>query len=189
MKVHGACVAFALVLKLIADLLIFVGPVALTGIIEYAKIISENSPEVSEKPHFISLTEYFGNGYILVVVVFIAAIVRLLLLNLFDFWMQLEGFYLRSSLQSMIYEKSLRISVTTISSGAMTMGEINNHISTDAQNMGYFLNFGLNALTLPIMVSSTTDMDAYTFRMCLCCETDITCIKIVIRITPSSMSR
>ena len=40
--------AFALVLKLIADLLMFVGPVALTGIIQYAKIISEKSPpEVS----------------------------------------------------------------------------------------------------------------------------------------------
>ncbi|XP_071809243.1 ATP-binding cassette sub-family C member 9-like [Asterias amurensis] len=153
MKVHGAVVAFALLLKLIADLLIFVGPVALTGIIEYAKIISEKlPPEVSEEPHFISLSEYFANGYILVVVVFLAAIVRLLLLHLFDFRMQLEGFHLRSSLQTMIYEKSLRIAVTTISSGDMTMGEINNHISTDAQNLGMFLNFGLNAVTLPIML-------------------------------------
>ena len=40
--------------------------------------------------------------------------------------------------QTMVYDKSLRLSSYAISGGSMTVGQITNHMSTDALNMFFF---------------------------------------------------
>ena len=52
----------------------------------------------------------------------------------------------------MVFEKSLRISTFVISNGDMTMGQIANHMSTDAINIFYMVQFICWMVTVPIQV-------------------------------------
>ena len=55
-------------------------------------------------------------------------------------------------IQTMVYEKSLRLSTYATTGGMMTMGEITNHMSTDAMAIMYSFQTIHYLITIPIQV-------------------------------------
>ncbi|XP_038050112.1 ATP-binding cassette sub-family C member 9-like isoform X2 [Patiria miniata] len=152
--VHGWRLVFALFLKLTGDMCGFVGPLALNGIILWVGKVKDGS-QVPSEPHFITVLEFFQHGLVLVAVTFIVACIRTLLLQTFEYWCSLVGIHIRSAIQTMVFEKSLRISTFVLSSGEMTTGQITNHMSTDAMNVSGMVEFLCWMLTMPIQVGVT----------------------------------
>ena len=55
--------------------------------------------------------------------------------------------------QTAVYEKSLRLSTSAISSGEMSMGRITNHMSTDAMAMLFLFQWLHHLWAIPVQVS------------------------------------
>ncbi|XP_033637853.1 ATP-binding cassette sub-family C member 9-like [Asterias rubens] len=152
--VHGWRMVFAMVLKLSGEMCTYVGPMALNGIIIWVGRVREGSQEAHE-PHFITVPEFFKHGLVLVGITFIVACIRTLLMQTYEYWCAVVGIHFRSSIQTMVFEKSLRISTFVISNGDMTMGQIANHMSTDAINIFYMVQFICWMVTVPIQIVVT----------------------------------
>ena len=60
-------------------------------------------------------------------------------------------------LQTMVYDKSLRLSSYSISGGSMTVGQITNHMSVDAYNMFFFSQRMHYLWAVPFRVSKQTE--------------------------------
>ncbi|XP_038050114.1 ATP-binding cassette sub-family C member 9-like [Patiria miniata] len=152
--IHRWRLVFALFLKLTGDMCGFVGPLALNSIILWVERVKDES-QVPSEPHFITVSEFFQHGLVLVAVTFIAACIRTLLLQTFEYWCSLVGIHIRSAIQTMVFEKSLRISTFVLSSGEMTTGQITNHMSTDAKNASDMMEFLCWMVTVPIQIGVT----------------------------------
>ena len=53
----------------------------------------------------------------------------------------------------MVYEKSLSLSTFATTGGAMTIGQITNHMSTDSMNLLFMFQFFQFLWTVPFLVS------------------------------------
>ncbi|XP_070560016.1 ATP-binding cassette sub-family C member 9-like [Ptychodera flava] len=140
MTAYGKVMAWAGLLKFVGDSLGFISPVALGGVVSYATVQYYGSPDSStehEDP-FVTITEFFTNGFVLVAVMFLASAARLATLQYHYFLVIRESVHARAAIQTFVYEKSLHLSSWTISSGEMTMGQITNHMSVDANTLLYF---------------------------------------------------
>ncbi|XP_022093816.1 ATP-binding cassette sub-family C member 9-like isoform X2 [Acanthaster planci] len=153
-SVHGWRMVFALVLKLSGDMCGYVGPVALNGIILWVGRVKDGS-QVASEPHFITVSEFFQHGLVLVGITFIVACIRTLLMQTYEYWCAVVGIHFRSAVQTMVFEKSLRISTFVISSGEMTTGQIANHMSTDAVNIFTMMIYICWMVTVPVQVFVT----------------------------------
>ncbi|XP_072032683.1 ATP-binding cassette sub-family C member 9-like isoform X2 [Amphiura filiformis] len=120
---------------LLHDLASLVGPLALNGIVTYA--INYNSHE-EIYAHYVTISELFSNGFVLVGVMFIATIVQCFMIQQHLYQCNVIGVHARTALQTMVFDKALHLSSYTISGGSMTVGQITNHVSTDAMNIMYF---------------------------------------------------
>ncbi|CAC5426428.1 ABCC9 [Mytilus coruscus] len=105
--------------------------------------------------HYLTVSEFLQNGYILCVVLFIATIVQLSLLQYHYFLVIREGIRVKTALQTIIYKKSLTISGLVISGGKMTIGSIMNHMTLDTLfiMMLFFLFHYIWAAPLQVMVA------------------------------------
>ena len=64
----------------------------------------------------------------------------------------LEVIYIFFISQTMVYEKSLRLSTFATTGGMMTMGQITNHMSTDAMAVLFMFQTIHYLVTIPIQV-------------------------------------
>ncbi|XP_072018399.1 ATP-binding cassette sub-family C member 9-like [Amphiura filiformis] len=117
--------------KLFADFVIYIEPLCLYVIIKQATIIA-----VDTNPHFVTISEFFRNAYIMCLLFVAAPFACSLAHQIHYYYTACIGVHLRSAMQALIYEKSLRI--YNLSGGDLTMGEITNHMSTDAMNLHHF---------------------------------------------------
>ncbi|XP_022105345.1 ATP-binding cassette sub-family C member 9-like [Acanthaster planci] len=69
------------------------------------------------------------------------------------FYSTFYGMCLRSSIQTMVYEKSLSLSTFASTGGEMTAGQITNHMSTDAMNLLYMFQYLHFTWTVPFLVA------------------------------------
>ncbi|XP_072031474.1 ATP-binding cassette sub-family C member 9-like [Amphiura filiformis] len=134
LRVFKGEIFWAGITRLIYDIMCLVGPLALNGIVAYAIAYGEEI----ETHYYITVKEFFFNGYILVGVIFLANILQYLSYQQNVYLSSVIGVHIRTSLQTMVYDKALRLSSHTISAGSMTLGQITNHMSTDAFNVFYF---------------------------------------------------
>ena len=56
------------------------------------------------------------------------------------------------SFQTTVYEKSLRLSTFATTGGLMTVGQITNHMSTDAMNLYFMFQWINTLLAIPVQV-------------------------------------
>ncbi|KAJ8047637.1 ATP-binding cassette sub-family C member 8 [Holothuria leucospilota] len=84
---------------------------------------------------YIHVEDFFSNGFVLVVVLFIILYVNLLGRQLHIHIANIESAHVKSAIQAAVYNKALRLSTWTISGGEMTTGQITNHMSVDATNI------------------------------------------------------
>ncbi|XP_041460450.1 ATP-binding cassette sub-family C member 9-like isoform X1 [Lytechinus variegatus] len=136
------------VLKFVTDMGAYVGPLAIGGITLYVtNTVYGEQDDVS--PHPVSVSEFFADGYVLIGCIFVTALIRHMCDQTYQFITSMEGIHARSALQSTIYEKSLRLSTYAMTGGSMTMGQITNHMSVDANNIMFFFMFANEVWATP----------------------------------------
>ncbi|XP_038067062.1 ATP-binding cassette sub-family C member 8-like isoform X2 [Patiria miniata] len=125
--------------KFFGDAATFVPPLALAGAIRYVTTLYYQQGEDNlidpSKTKYVSVTDFLGNGFVLIIIMFWSNIIKLLSQQGHYHIVITESAHIKASLQAAIYEKSLRLSSFTMSGGGMTMGQITNHMSTDTTNV------------------------------------------------------
>ncbi|XP_071784244.1 ATP-binding cassette sub-family C member 9-like [Asterias amurensis] len=121
-------------LRLIAELVRLINPLAISGLVLY---ITENEVEKRQKqePHYLTIQEFFSNGFVLVGLIFVNTITRSMCLTTYWHWMVLMSLHVFNAIQTVVYDKSLRLTNYSNCKGSLNVGQITNHISTDASNI------------------------------------------------------
>uniref|UniRef100_A0A672V8E7 ATP binding cassette subfamily C member 9 n=1 Tax=Strigops habroptila TaxID=2489341 RepID=A0A672V8E7_STRHB len=136
--------------RYLADLLGFAGPLCISGIhltqnIFYPK--KNNSVVTSEKTQ-----EFLRNVYVLAVLLFLALILQRTFLQASYYVTTETGINLRGALLAMIYNKILRLSTSNLSMGEMTLGQINNLVAIETNQLMWFLFLCPNLWAMPVQI-------------------------------------
>ncbi|XP_022081112.1 ATP-binding cassette sub-family C member 8-like isoform X2 [Acanthaster planci] len=122
--------------KICGDIATFIPPLALASAINYVTdVYYGRGLQDYAITKYISLSDFLRNGFVLVTIMFWATIVKVLGQQGHYHIVITESGHIKSALQAAIYDKSLQLSSYTISGGAMTMGQITNHMSVDTTNI------------------------------------------------------
>ncbi|XP_038076866.1 ATP-binding cassette sub-family C member 9-like [Patiria miniata] len=141
---YGTVLLEGALYKMIADVLNIIGPLcigAITGFVAKVTISADTKPPA---PHYVEFGEFFANGYVLIVTLFLVVILKASFQNMHFKVVFVVGANVRAALQSVVYKKALRLATFTTSGGQMSMGQVTNHMSADATNvqvMFQFINF------------------------------------------------
>ncbi|XP_038067451.1 ATP-binding cassette sub-family C member 9-like [Patiria miniata] len=122
--------------KICGDISTFIPPLALASAINYVTDVYYGR-ELQDygDTKYISAGDFLRNGFILVVVMFWATIIKVICQQGHYHVVITESGHIKAALQAAIYDKSLRLSSYTMSGGYMTMGQITNHMSVDTTNI------------------------------------------------------
>ncbi|XP_038067610.1 ATP-binding cassette sub-family C member 8-like [Patiria miniata] len=123
--------------KFAGDAATFVPPLALAAAIRYVTTLYYQHGEGSliDQTKYVSVTDFLSNGFVLIIIMFWANIIKLLSQQGHYHIVITESAHIKASLQAAIYDKSLRLSSYTMTGGDMTMGQITNHMSVDTSNV------------------------------------------------------
>ncbi|XP_071784449.1 ATP-binding cassette sub-family C member 8-like isoform X1 [Asterias amurensis] len=135
-RAFGARIALGGLVKILGDLSTFIPPLALAGAIKYVTGIyyGDSTPDETNTKYITAL-DFLRNGFVLVIVIFWSNIIKLLAQQGHYHIVITESAHIKASLQAAVYDKSLRLSSYTMTGGAMTMGQITNHMSVDTTNI------------------------------------------------------
>ncbi|RXM98378.1 ATP-binding cassette sub-family C member 9 [Acipenser ruthenus] len=143
--------------RYLADLLGFAGPLCIYCIL--MRLGGRNSPESSEQKnasglgvYFLSSHELLENTFVLAVLLFLALILQRTFLQA-SYYVTIEtGINLRGALLAMIYNKILRLSTSNMSMGEMTLGQINNLVAIETNQLMWFLFLCPNLWAMPVQI-------------------------------------
>ncbi|MGH0160584.1 UNVERIFIED_CONTAM: hypothetical protein FKN15_054663 [Acipenser sinensis] len=145
--------------RYLADLLGFAGPLCIYCIL--MRLDGRNSPESSEQKnvtasgldvYFLSSHELLENTSVLAVLLFLALILQRTFLQA-SYYVTIEtGINLRGALLAMIYNKILRLSTSNMSMGEMTLGQINNLVAIETNQLMWFLFLCPNLWAMPVQI-------------------------------------
>ncbi|GFN95555.1 canalicular multispecific organic anion transporter 1 [Plakobranchus ocellatus] len=148
--------------RLIGDCLAFVGPLLIEQIVNYAYDVQEedinsdpggNVTKALKTVTFVKIDDFFRNGYVLSVVLFLASALQHTLLQNHHFVVIREGIRARTAVQTMVFSKTLKLSSLELSNGTNTVGSIMNHMSIDSTFIMFFYFFVHYTWALPIQVA------------------------------------
>eukprot|EP00667_Euglena_gracilis_P002476 EG_transcript_2477 len=148
-------VLLALVVKEAADLLGFVGPMALKGVVHYmaARQSPPPAPDPSA-PEDITWEQVFANGWVLAAVMFVAPCCQSLLLQAFYFLALRASINVQSALMALVYHKALELN-PEVSSADVTVGSVVGHMSADVAAISSLFQSVTFLLTAPIQLAVT----------------------------------
>uniref|UniRef100_A0A8C8ABR8 ATP binding cassette subfamily C member 9 n=1 Tax=Otus sunia TaxID=257818 RepID=A0A8C8ABR8_9STRI len=126
--------------RYLADLLGFAGPLCISGIVK--------NPSNS----YLSSEEFLRNVYVLAVLLFLALILQRTFLQASYYVTTETGINLRGALLAMIYNKILRLSTSNLSMGEMTLGQINNLVAIETNQLMWFLFLCPNLWAMPVQI-------------------------------------
>ncbi|XP_038054473.1 ATP-binding cassette sub-family C member 9-like isoform X1 [Patiria miniata] len=145
--------SLAVVMKVVADSLNFVPPLTINGIVTYASDVYYGTQETDTQfPEYVTVSEYFGNGFVLMTIIFLASVTRIVILQSYYHVTIVASIHLRAGLQVAVYDKTLRLSSYTLTSGEMTTGQITNFMSVDADNIKTMYEFVHYAYSVPLQI-------------------------------------
>ncbi|MEE6515763.1 hypothetical protein FKM82_024795 [Ascaphus truei] len=162
-RAFGRPILLSSTFRYLADLLGFAGPLCISGIVqrlgEINKTNSTAGPtqipatEFQEfSPYLLSSKEFLENPYVLAVLLFLALILQRTFLQA-SYYVTIEtGINLRGALLAMIYNKILRLSTSNMSMGEMTLGQINNLVAIETNQLMWFLFLCPNLWAMPVQV-------------------------------------
>ncbi|GLD60666.1 ATP-binding cassette sub-family C member 9-like isoform X1 [Lates japonicus] len=102
--------------------------------------------------HFMSSTKLLQNTSVLAVLLFLALILQRTFLQA-SYYVTIEtGINLRGALLAMIYNKILRLSTSNMSMGEMTLGQINNLVAIETNQLMWFLFLCPNLWAMPVQI-------------------------------------
>ncbi|XP_071477089.1 ATP-binding cassette sub-family C member 9-like [Diadema antillarum] len=122
------------VLKFMADTSSFATPYLISGIIEWTARTTSSDQEIKDVK-YISVGEFFSNGFVLVGLLFIQLAFQKLTTQMCFYLVINEAVHAQAAIQTAVFKKSLRLSTSAINGGSMTMGQITNHMSVDPKNL------------------------------------------------------
>uniref|UniRef100_A0A4W6D0N1 ATP-binding cassette, sub-family C (CFTR/MRP), member 9 n=1 Tax=Lates calcarifer TaxID=8187 RepID=A0A4W6D0N1_LATCA len=142
-RAFGRPILLSSTFRYLADLLGFAGPLCISGISD------KNTVGVF---HFMSSTKLLQNTSVLAVLLFLALILQRTFLQA-SYYVTIEtGINLRGALLAMIYNKILRLSTSNMSMGEMTLGQINNLVAIETNQLMWFLFLCPNLWAMPVQI-------------------------------------
>uniref|UniRef100_A0AAR2KA65 ATP-binding cassette, sub-family C (CFTR/MRP), member 9 n=1 Tax=Pygocentrus nattereri TaxID=42514 RepID=A0AAR2KA65_PYGNA len=146
-RAFGRPILLSSTFRYMADLLGFAGPLCISGIVERL----ENNTEVVRMNKVYTDT-LLQNTYVLAVLLFLALVLQRTFLQA-SYYVTIEtGINLRGALLAMIYNKILRLSTSNMSMGEMTLGQINNLVAIETNQLMWFLFLCPNLWAMPVQI-------------------------------------
>uniref|UniRef100_A0A8B9GS23 ATP binding cassette subfamily C member 9 n=1 Tax=Astyanax mexicanus TaxID=7994 RepID=A0A8B9GS23_ASTMX len=156
-RAFGRPILLSSTFRYMADLLGFAGPLCISGIVEHLDNKTEpQNPQVNKDlpfgVYFMSSTQLLQNTYVLAVLLFLALILQRTFLQA-SYYVTIEtGINLRGALLAMIYNKILHLSTSNMSMGEMTLGQINNLVAIETNQLMWFLFLCPNLWAMPVQI-------------------------------------
>jgi len=134
--------------KLVSGFLVYIPPLSLEVIITFVETQQVNmSANTTTPTDVISIHDYFGNGYVMCFIVFVALLVHMMLLQHNYMISTLEGIRCKCAIQALVFDKCLRVMTSSVDEG-----RIMNHMTVDPVHVVAFFNVAHYIWTLPIQV-------------------------------------
>ncbi|XP_053575092.1 ATP-binding cassette sub-family C member 9 isoform X2 [Bombina bombina] len=158
----GRSILLSSTFRYLADLLGFAGPLCILRIVQHMVPLGGNK-STEESPqgllqtsfisvHFLSSKQFLENPYVLAVLLFLSLILQRTFLQA-SYYVTIEtGINLRGGLLAMIYNKILRLSTSNMSMGEMTLGQINNLVAIETNQLMWFLFLCPNLWAMPVQI-------------------------------------
>ncbi|XP_075711711.1 ATP-binding cassette sub-family C member 9 [Rhinoderma darwinii] len=157
-KAFGRPILLSSTFRYLADLLGFAGPLCISGIVQRLGATSETKTEevlpstAFISVHFLSSKGFLENNFVLAVLLFLALILQRTFLQA-SYYVTIEtGVNLRGALMAMIYNKILKLSTSNMSMGEMTLGQINNLVAIETNQLMWFLFLCPNLWAMPVQI-------------------------------------
>ncbi|XP_043943727.1 ATP-binding cassette sub-family C member 9 isoform X1 [Protopterus annectens] len=158
-RAFGRPILLSSMFRYLADLLGFAGPLCIYGIVNpMGHDQPQNQTNVPANPnnptdvYYISSKQFLENSYVLAVLLFLALILQRTFLQA-SYYVAIEtGINLRGALLAMIYNKILRLSTSNMSMGEMNLGQINNLVAIETNQLMWFLFLCPNLWAMPIQI-------------------------------------
>uniref|UniRef100_A0A8C2ZIU4 ATP-binding cassette, sub-family C (CFTR/MRP), member 9 n=1 Tax=Cyclopterus lumpus TaxID=8103 RepID=A0A8C2ZIU4_CYCLU len=140
-RAFGRPILLSSTFRYLADLLGFAGPLCISGIVKYHGVNATNST-----------AGLLQDTSVLAVLLFLALVLQRTFLQA-SYYVTIEtGINLRGALLAMIYNKMLRLSTSNMSMGEMTLGQINNLVAIETNQLMWFLFLCPNLWAMPVQI-------------------------------------
>ncbi|XP_011811119.1 PREDICTED: ATP-binding cassette sub-family C member 9 [Colobus angolensis palliatus] len=154
-RAFGRPILLSSTFRYLADLLGFAGPLCISGIVQRVNETQNRTNNTTGISETLSSKEFLENAYVLAVLLFLALILQRTFLQA-SYYVTIEtGINLRGALLAMIYNKILRLSTSNLSMGEMTLGQINNLVAIETNQLMWFLFLCPNLWAMPVQDYST----------------------------------
>uniref|UniRef100_A0A3Q3G8I0 ATP-binding cassette, sub-family C (CFTR/MRP), member 9 n=1 Tax=Kryptolebias marmoratus TaxID=37003 RepID=A0A3Q3G8I0_KRYMA len=156
-RAFGRPILLSSTFRYLADLLGFAGPLCISGIVNNLNVKDDppSADKMNEnglKVYFMFTTELLRNSSVLAVLLFLALVLQRTFLQA-SYYVTIEtGINLRGALLAMIYNKILRLSTSNMSMGEMTLGQINNLVAIETNQLMWFLFLCPNLWAMPVQI-------------------------------------
>uniref|UniRef100_A0A6Q2X929 ATP-binding cassette, sub-family C (CFTR/MRP), member 9 n=1 Tax=Esox lucius TaxID=8010 RepID=A0A6Q2X929_ESOLU len=150
-RAFGRPILLSSTFRYLADLLGFAGPLCISGIVKHLNT-KPNSTKSDDPTSLIFSDSFLHNTSVLAVLLFLALILQRTFLQA-SYYVTIEtGINLRGALLAMIYNKILRLSTSNMSMGEMTLGQINNLVAIETNQLMWFLFLCPNLWAMPVQI-------------------------------------
>ncbi|XP_019898352.1 ATP-binding cassette sub-family C member 9 isoform X3 [Esox lucius] len=154
-RAFGRPILLSSTFRYLADLLGFAGPLCISGIVKHLNTkpnSTKSDDDIYFGVYFMSSTQLLQNTSVLAVLLFLALILQRTFLQA-SYYVTIEtGINLRGALLAMIYNKILRLSTSNMSMGEMTLGQINNLVAIETNQLMWFLFLCPNLWAMPVQI-------------------------------------
>ncbi|XP_042130217.1 ATP-binding cassette sub-family C member 9 isoform X7 [Peromyscus maniculatus bairdii] len=151
-RAFGRPILLSSTFRYLADLLGFAGPLCISRIVQCVNEIKNGTTNITGNSETLSSKEFLENTYVLAVLLFLALILQRTFLQA-SYYVTIEtGINLRGALLAMIYNKILRLSTSNLSMGEMTLGQINNLVAIETNQLMWFLFLCPNLWAMPVQI-------------------------------------
>ncbi|XP_032761259.1 ATP-binding cassette sub-family C member 9 [Rattus rattus] len=151
-RAFGRPILLSSTFRYLADLLGFAGPLCISGIVQRVNEPKNNNTTRVSFSETLSSKEFLENAHVLAVLLFLALILQRTFLQA-SYYVTIEtGINLRGALLAMIYNKILRLSTSNLSMGEMTLGQINNLVAIETNQLMWFLFLCPNLWAMPVQI-------------------------------------
>ncbi|XP_077977977.1 ATP-binding cassette sub-family C member 9-like [Glandiceps talaboti] len=149
---YGCSLLLAAVLGVISATFGFIPALSIGWTVSYATNYYYGYLSEDYETPMVTVFEFFSNGFVLLVVIFITILLQRCIYNLGAYITTMKSVQLRAALQTFTYEKSLNLSSWSLSSGQMTIGQITNHMSVDVISVQTFTMLVVSVLSMPYQI-------------------------------------